>query len=112
MTDTLKAAYDRWKDRAYDHILIDANRELEMDIDSANLADAYVELMSSRATETQIIDKTITLSPVHADLRGMYSDISLLLASADEPEPLPDLEFGKRYRIRIEEITGRGNASN
>lgn len=49
-----------------------------------------------------LIDETITLDPEHADLRGTYHDISLLLASADELKPMPELEFGKRYRVRVE----------
>lgn len=49
-----------------------------------------------------IIDETVTLDPAHADLRGEYHDISLLLASADELKSRPELEFGKRYRLRVE----------
>lgn len=52
--------------------------------------------------QSPIIDETITLDPAHADLRGEYHDVSLLLASADELKPRQELEFGKRYRLRVE----------
>lgn len=51
-----------------------------------------------------IIDETITLDSAHADLRGQYHDVSLLLASADGLNTRPELTFGKRYRIRVEEV--------
>lgn len=81
--------------------------------DEMRLADLIATLEGWRAkfeacgafdATAPIIDETLTLNPAHADLRGEYSDISLLLADSDRDEDDPELEFGKRYRIRIEEV--------